>query len=329
MTRVGLVLGAGGTVGQAYHAGVLAALEHDLGWDPRTADVIVGTSAGSVTGSLLRTGVPAHDLAAWSVKAPLSKESRDVREWLTKARPTFPEMTLDFWRQGWRKPPAALLRRIVQKPWALRPLVIAASMMPVGEVDLLSHVTKLDDASPDGWPEGLWICATQRDDGRTVVFGQEGAPRAALSEAVAASCAIPGYFSPIALDGEEYVDGGVRSPSNADMLVEEDVDLVIVVSPMSAAGGLGPTWDTGIRYAVHRRLEREIIALREAGKTVVRIEPSRDALEAMGMNMMAQDRADGVVQAAFCETGRYTAQRRIARRLEPLDVRGRMLSRSA
>ena len=74
MSGVGLVLGAGGVVGQAYHAGVLAVLEHDYGWDPRTADVIVGTSAGSITGTLLRAGVPASELAAWAVRAPLSAE---------------------------------------------------------------------------------------------------------------------------------------------------------------------------------------------------------------------------------------------------------------
>src|SRR3954470_11006049 len=72
MARVGLVLGAGGLVGQAYQAGVLAALEHDLGWDPRTADIVVGSSAGSITATLLRLGVPASDLAAWAVEAPLS-----------------------------------------------------------------------------------------------------------------------------------------------------------------------------------------------------------------------------------------------------------------
>src|SRR3954466_1768126 len=72
MTRVGLVLGAGGVVGQAYHAGVLAVLEHDCGFDAREADMIVGTSAGSVTGTLLRLGVSSGDLAAWTVKAPLS-----------------------------------------------------------------------------------------------------------------------------------------------------------------------------------------------------------------------------------------------------------------
>jgi hypothetical protein len=64
--KVGLVLGAGGVVGQAYQVGVLAALEGEAGWDPRQADMIVGTSAGSVTGVALRVGVPATDLAAWT-----------------------------------------------------------------------------------------------------------------------------------------------------------------------------------------------------------------------------------------------------------------------
>ena len=77
--RVGVVLGGGGVVGQAYHSGVLAVLEHDFGLDARTVDVIVGTSAGSITGTLLRLGVSAEDLAAWTVKAPLSDEDQVLR----------------------------------------------------------------------------------------------------------------------------------------------------------------------------------------------------------------------------------------------------------
>ena len=80
MARVGLVLGAGGIVGQAYHAGVLAALEHDYGWDPRSAEVIIGTSAGSITGSLLRSGIHASELAAWTVRAHLTDEGRVLEE---------------------------------------------------------------------------------------------------------------------------------------------------------------------------------------------------------------------------------------------------------
>ena len=70
--RIGLVLGAGGAVGGAFHAAVLDALAEDTGWDPRTAEVIVGTSAGSVTGALLRAGLAPADLAARALGRPIS-----------------------------------------------------------------------------------------------------------------------------------------------------------------------------------------------------------------------------------------------------------------
>ena len=321
MTRIGLVLGAGGTVGQAYHAGALAALEHDLGWDARTADVIVGTSAGSVTGTLLRLGVPAHDLAAWAVEAPMSVEGEELRERIDRDRPPFPPFTVEHWLRRWRLPSRRLLARMAKRPWAFRPSVAAMTLMPTGRVDLVEHTNGLQEAEPDAWPAGLWICAARRDDGGRVVFGRAGSPRASLAHAVSASCAIPGYFAPIAIGGVEYFDGGVNSPTNADVVRNAALDLVIIISPMSAAGGLPKTADGLIRYAAHRRLEREIARLCKQGTTVVRIEPAEQTLRAMGLNMMAEDRSDAVVQASFIETGAYIATDPIIRRLAPVDRR--------
>lgn len=318
MTRVGLVLGAGGIVGQAYHAGVLAALEHDLGWDPRTADVIVGTSAGSVTGTLLSLGVPAHDLAAWAVQAPLSVESADFHDWLQRDRPELPPLSVQYWLRRWRLPSTELLARIARRPWAIRPSVLASTMMPAGEVGLLERADALNDIEEETWPPGLRICATARRDGRRVVFGAKGSPRATLPEAVAASCAIPGYFTPVRIDDAEYLDGGVHSPTNSDILARDRLDLVIVIAPMSSAGGLRAILDAPIRYSVHRRVEKEVRCLREHGVRVVRIEPAEETLGAMRVNMMADDRSDEVVQASFVETGRYTAMPDIAARLAPL-----------
>ena len=321
MTRIGLVLGAGGTVGQAYHAGVLAALENDLGWDPRTADVVLGTSAGSVTGTLLKLGVPASDLAAWAVQAPLSVESDEAHHWLNGERPEFPPFTVSHWMRAWRLPSPRLVARVARRPWAFRPSVAAMTLAPTGRVDLMEIAPGLRQASPDNWPEGLMICAARRNDGARVVFGRVGSPSASVSEAVAASCAIPGYFAPVKIDGQEYFDGGVHSPSNADVLRSMDLDLVIAVSPMSAAGGLRRTTDGLYRYSVHRRLERELAKLVKRGTTVVRIEPGAKALASMGVNMMAVDRSDRVVQAAFVETGRYIASRPVINRLAPIDRR--------
>ena len=87
MPGVALVLGAGGTVGHAFHAGVLAALAEVVGWDARQADIVVGTSAGSAVAALLRAGMPPTDLLKRGSRSPLSAEGEAV---VTpgRARPT-------------------------------------------------------------------------------------------------------------------------------------------------------------------------------------------------------------------------------------------------
>jgi len=323
MARIGLVLGAGGVVGQAYHAGVLAALEHDLGWDPRTADVIVGSSAGSVTGSLLRLGVPASDLAAWAVEAPLSVEGAPVMEQLggRDVEADFPSPSpLDVFRP-WRLPSPALLRRVAARPWAFRPGASAMTLLPAGRIDIAEKTEVLHAISGDDWPDGLWICAARRRDGGRVVFGRPGSPYAPLGRAVAASCAIPGYFAPVRIGNVSYFDGGVYSPTNADVLRDEKLDLVVVVSPMSSDRGISRSADAAMRYLAHRKLDREIGRLRSKGTPVVAFEPGSRSIPVMGLNAMATDRSDRVVQTAFLEAGRRAATGAVAERLRPLVTR--------
>jgi NTE family protein len=321
--RIGLVLGAGGLVGQAYEAGVLAALELDLGWDPRRADVIVGTSAGSVTGTALRMGVPALDLAAAAVGVEPSEEGAALVEAMAAEPPEFPPFDLRGMLRGWRFPAGALLWRVARKPWKLRPAVVASTLMPAGTFDVAAHAANLDGVLGESWPDGLRICAARRTDGHRVVFGSPGAPEAPLSQAVAASCAIPGYFSPVRIGRHEYLDGGVHSSTNADVLLREEVDLAIVVAPMSAAHGRSRGPDGAMRWSMHRRLEREVRRLRAAGVEVVRIEPTSSTLRVMGLNAMADDRAVPVVREAFLEAGRRLVDPEVLRRLRAITTRDR------
>jgi NTE family protein len=288
MPRTGLVLGAGGIVGQACHSGVLASLEHDLGWDPRSANVIVGTSAGSVTGTLLRLGVTAHDLAAWAVEAPLSVESDPCSPVFNRGRPELPPLSLRCWARRWRRPSPELLRRIARKPWTLRPGVLAMTMMPAGEVDLVEHAGVLDT-----------VAHRARACGR--------ARRASVGGCRRLLCH-PWLLRAAGHRGRGVLRRGC--PLSNERGRPQELDLVIVVAPMSAAGGMRKTADALVRYGAHRRLEREVRALRDHGTTVVRIEPGEQALGRMGINMMAEDRADAVVQAAFIETGAYAASPR-------------------
>ena len=131
---------------------------------------------------------------------------------------------------------------MARRPLAFRPEVAATTLMPRGQIDITERARGLDEHMGDRWPDGLRICAVRRSDGARVVFGRRRPP-ARLAAAVLASCAIPGYFRPVTIGGTEYVDGGVHSVTNADVLRSEGLDLVIVVSSMSAAQGApaGPT----------------------------------------------------------------------------------------
>ena len=219
MTSVGLVLGAGGVVGQAYHAGALAALEREHGWDPRSATVIVGSSAGSVTATLLRLDVPASDLAAPAFGWPMSTEGdRVMRTIMPDSGDPLPQPTTRDLFRPWRAPSAALIARTVRRPWAFRPEVAAMTLLPRGSVEITDRAARLDAYMGSRWPEGLWICVARRNDGARVVLGRTGSPEATLASAVLASCAIPAYFAPVSIGGVEYFDGGVHSPTNADVL---------------------------------------------------------------------------------------------------------------
>lgn len=302
---VGLVLGAGGVVGQAYHAGVLAALELEKGWDARDASLVVGTSAGSITATLLRIGVSAADMAASATGDAMTPEGSEM---LARVMPDsdtpLPQPSLRELLRPWRLPSTALLARAIRRPLAFRPDIAAVTLLPRGLIEISDRAKHLDSLVGTSWPDGLWICASRRDDGARVVFGRHGSPSSALAPAVLASCAIPAYFAPISIGGVEYFDGGVYSATNADVLRNSGLDTVVVVSPMSAGTGQVRGPDALLRWGAHRRLLREVARLKATGTRVVRIEPGARSRAAMGLWAMAEDRSGEVVRAAYEETAR-------------------------
>ncbi|MHB1518260.1 MAG: patatin-like phospholipase family protein [Acidimicrobiales bacterium] len=310
MTTIGLVLGAGGVVGQAYHAGVLAALHERTGWDPRSADIIVGSSAGSITGSLLRLGMSPADLAAMSLGSALSLEGETLVRRVLPDSKNLPRLEIGSWFRLWRLPTPALLARVASRPWSIRPEVVAMTMLPAGTIDLSDRAAPLHEMIGDHWPDGLWICAVRRSDGVRVVFGRDGSPPAPLASSVLASCAIPAYFAPVTLNGVEYFDGGVHSPTNADVLRSRPLDTVVVISPMSTSTVPHGRPDALLRWTAHRRLEREIRKLEASGSRVVRVEPVASEIASMGLRPMEEARTVRVVEAAYQQTLRRIADGR-------------------
>ena len=161
--RVGLVLGGGGVTGLAYHAAALAAIEHDLGWDPRAADVVVGTSAGSIVAAMLRRGVPASDLSTIAVGGdPTATPAGIVRA--LRDRPDLPPVRLSaLVGRPPRLPSLDLLGAWVRRPWRLDPVNVVASVIPDGTLDLVEHASGLDEILGSRWPdEPTWICAVRQ-----------------------------------------------------------------------------------------------------------------------------------------------------------------------
>ncbi len=307
---IGLVLGAGGATGAAFHAGTLLALQQDLDWNPNSADVIVGSSAGSIVAGLLRAGLTTDDLSAWgaSIEAlPAGRNSRalldDLRDARHRLHPSVPRPRM----------PSPTMWRTLLHPSRLRVHTAALTLMPYGWIDAATNLERIGGLLEE-WPdERLWITAVRTSDARRVVFGCSDID-ASPGQAISASCAIPGLFKPVTIGRHRYIDGGAHSPTNADLLVNAGVDTAVVISPMSGErGALGKRPDHLLRAMFRHRLRVECEALTRAGIDVHIFEPDRATLTTMGINALDNNRTPGVVRTSFLAAGATIAANSILR----------------
>lgn len=274
--RIGLVLGAGGITGFAYHSGALSALQQSTGWDPRDATVILGTSAGSGVGAMLRGNVPVDEVLAHLLAAPSSPETM-ARLRVLSGRDAEPRR---WWWFGPGSP--ELLMRELSRPCTLRLGRLAASLLPSGPIPTEFLGDRVRQLHGLDWPdEALWLCAVRLGDGERVVFGSDPVT-ADVGTAVEASSAIPGFFRPVGIDGARFVDGAVHSPTNVDVLAPLELDLVVVSSPMSGEGqGALRALDAPIRFISSRAVRRELAELGPATGHLL-LEPGPEEARAMG-----------------------------------------------
>jgi NTE family protein len=137
-----------------------------------------------------------------------------------------------------------------------------------------------------------------------VAFGRPGAPQALLDEAVMASCAIPGWYAPVPIDGARYVDGGACSTTNVDLLADLGLDEVYVLAPMAAFVQDRPRRlltriERRIRRQVTRRLLHETAKLDGSGVALTVLTPGPEDLRAMGSNLMDPSRRLDVLETSL------------------------------
>lgn len=227
-----LVLGGGGVTGIAWETGLLhglAAAGVDVTSGASAADLVVGTSAGSVVGAQVRSGTSLADLYAAQTTPPrpdAPRSSISPLVLLTYARGLLLARG-DLERFG-RHLGAYAVRRA------------AAGRTPTLEERYIAIRGRL---SSYDWPtEPLRITVVDAETGRLRVLDGSD-PDVTLLDAVAASCAVPGVYPPVPIGGGVYVDGGARSGTNADLAADHDRVLVLApvdrsVGPMRAAPAL-------------------------------------------------------------------------------------------
>ena len=302
--RRGIVLGGGGVLGGTWALGALGAMEQEFGFAVADADVIVGTSAGSVLAALIGAGVSLQQLELQYTdrvvtSGPLSGYAFDPVRATGGKRPGMPKLL----GPGSPRLIGTSLRHLRQMPAT----AVLSAFMPEGtrSLDRIGHL--IDAVTPMGeWSphRGVWVVAMDYEDGKRVVFGRPGARVAPLASAVMASCAIPGWFAPVVINGRTYVDGGAISATSSDVVAHAGLDEVYVVAPMisfamdkprSVSARLERRW----RVEVTKTARHEASIVRAAGTHGRMVGPGPEDLAAIGANLMDDTRRVHVLETSL------------------------------
>ena len=316
--KLGVVLGAGGTVGLAYEAGVLMALKELGGIDAAQADLLVGTSAGSIVAAHLRSGWSVEDL--WRsargeqpnlLGATEEEAERRRDELLPPAFASPLEAAVRVVGSGW-----ILGRSLVR--WPLPHLPGLAWVLPSGMLTMSGASDVFAENLPEAWPEGdIWLSAVDTVSGRRVVFGRPGSPQATLHQAVMASCAVPGVFAPVRIGRRILVDGGIHSTSHLDLAVKGGCDLAITVAPMAFTPDDPPDlFHQALRRVPTRWLAKEAAYARARDVEVLLLRPTAAEVAIHGVNFLRRDRWPEIADAAYQSTATALATDRFRTVLE-------------
>ncbi len=270
-----LVLGGGGPVGIAWETGLIAGLA-DRGVDVRHADFILGTSAGSVVGSQLALGrQPDAMLHAELAAAAVAREAQ-----ASSGRPA-PDLTGLMGIMARRPPgqpmPTDLMIELGAYALAAQTASEEVFISGFGALAELEHP----------WPEKYACTAVDVLTGEFLLWSKDTA--APLRLAVPSSCSVPGIFPPITIDGRRYMDGGMRSGTNADMAKDHGKVVIVAVMPPAFAPMMMPG------------LEREMAVIRDHGGDAALLVPDAACGEAFGMNLMDSSNREAIARAGYAQ----------------------------
>jgi NTE family protein len=217
--RYGLVLGGGGAVGVAWETAVLAALD-EAGVHLTGAGIVVGTSAGSIVGAQL---LGRRDFADMLAEQAVTTQPPEMAE---RAASEDPDDTLGIFSE------VAGLTDPAERGRHLGTVGLSVPTMP--EQAYLAMMAGIIQVSQ--WPTATRFVPTAVDCQTGQRVGWQAAPDIPLVAAVASSCCVPGMVPPVTIRGRRYIDGGMWSPSNADLLIGSEVSRALFIGPFGGPG---------------------------------------------------------------------------------------------
>ena len=295
-----LVLGAGGILGEAWTSSVLAGLSEADGFDARECDTYVGTSAGSIVAAMLCAGIepqsrldglpePPEVADAEEVSySPFARALRATASLSSAVTGPLASIVLNTTVPGGRLLRREALRRVRR-----------------GRRSLAALGRQVEESGVD-WDGRLRIAVVELETGRRVML-DGSQPGWSVSDAVQASCAIPGVFRPVERNGHSYVDGGAWSVSNIDTAPAGKGSDVLCLNPTASLGS-GRTGPMSLLGPVVRSVAGvEAASVRRRGATVRVISPDAGSTLAMGSNLMREGPRDEVLTAGLAQ-GRALAR---------------------
>ena len=309
MRRVGLVLGGGGITGAAYEMAALMAIRIATGWEPNDSQVLVGTSSGAYVAALVRND--ALDLDSLVLRDDdRTAVAQRIRSHVFNADPG---VAVGKWLRYGIAPG-------IRRPGLTMFLGSPARYDAAG---LSNWVTsQIGQAAAGSWPDRPTAVVAYDLRSRTrTAFGTEGAPEAALADAVAASSAIPLFFRPYSVGDGLYVDGGVASGTHADLVLGSDqpLDLILVIAPLAAEVQRKRAMfhEKMFDRVGQRSLQEEIKIIKSAWPDcdVVTLSPSPSVQNAMRPNPMDPSRAVATFMRTLISMKRTLARPEVWERL--------------
>ena len=267
MADKALVLGGGGITGIAWEIGMLAGLAAEHGLDLTDADLVVGTSAGSVVGVDVRSGINLTQFYA-NQTGPVAADEEVARMGLAVTLRYVLAVAFTQSPVRARKRIGAIALKAETEPEATRREVFE-SRMPISE-----------------WPAAkLKVTAVDTATGEFAVFDAQSG--VSLIDAVGASCAVPGIWPPVTINGKRYMDGGMRSAANVDLAL--GYKQVVVIAPLTQGFGPIPGAATQVKQlAAH-------------GARAILIKPDKEALRAIGRNVLDPANRPAAARAGYAQ----------------------------